>query len=56
MYGESESEYFSRLEQVGISVTITDLKKLRDSNPLYSAFLAQFIAMDTAKGRCWYFS
>ncbi|MCA9357606.1 phospholipase [Candidatus Nomurabacteria bacterium] len=38
MYGESESEYFSRLEQVGISVTITDLKKLRDSNPLYSAF------------------
>ncbi len=38
LYGEYASPHFKTLEAAGVSVTITDLTALRDSNPLYSAF------------------
>lgn len=37
MYGGHISQNFAALNDAGIAVTITDLKPLRDSNPLYSA-------------------
>jgi len=36
MYGWHHAEHLSRLQDNNISVIITDLSKLRDSNPLYS--------------------
>lgn len=36
IYGDLESEYYQRLEAVGISVVFTDLKKIPDSNRLYA--------------------
>jgi len=35
-YGGDPSKQFTRLRQAGINVVVTDLTKLRDSNPLYS--------------------
>lgn len=43
LYGGLPSPHFQRLEAAGISVTLTDLTRLRDSNPLYSAFWRPFI-------------
>jgi HKD family nuclease len=37
MYGGHISDDFETLRDAGISVTITDVRPLRDSNPLYSA-------------------
>lgn len=37
VYGGLPSRQFQRLEAAGISVTLTDLTQLRDSNPLYSS-------------------
>jgi phosphatidylserine/phosphatidylglycerophosphate/cardiolipin synthase-like enzyme len=36
VYGSLPSEQFARLRQAGIDVVITDLTRLRDSNPAYS--------------------
>lgn len=36
VYGSLPSEQFERLRQAGIEVVITDLTRLRDSNPTYS--------------------
>ena len=36
VYGGLRSPYFEQLERAGISVVVTDLDKLRDSNPVYS--------------------
>lgn len=36
LYGSYESPHFVRLQAAGIRVVITDLTKLRDSNPAYS--------------------
>lgn len=36
VYGSLPSAQFRRLEQAGIKVVITDLTRLRDSNPIYS--------------------
>jgi phosphatidylserine/phosphatidylglycerophosphate/cardiolipin synthase-like enzyme len=36
VYGSLPSRQFRRLEQAGIKVVITDLTRLRDSNPVYS--------------------
>lgn len=36
-YGGTQSELITKLEGAGVEVIITDLSKLRDSNPLYSA-------------------
>lgn len=38
VYGGMESPHLKRLAEAGVHVTLTDLSKLRDSNPLYSSF------------------
>ena len=38
LYGGLSSPYFKRLEQAGVRVVVTDLRKLRDSNAIYSFF------------------
>ncbi len=43
IYGGRHSPHFAQLEAAGISVTLTDLTRLRDSNPAYSAFWRLFI-------------
>lgn len=43
LYGGLPSPHFQRLEAAGISVTLTDLTRLRDSNPLYSSLWRIFI-------------
>lgn len=43
VYGGQPSEHFNALNEAGIQVVLTDLTKLRDSNPLYSAFWRPFI-------------
>ena len=42
MYGGHVSEDFLRLKNAGISVMVTDVKPLRDSNPMYSAVWRTF--------------
>lgn len=36
IYGDMEPDNLRQLKEIGINVVITDLKKLRDSNPIYS--------------------
>ncbi|HEY7885050.1 MAG TPA: phospholipase D-like domain-containing protein, partial [Cellvibrionaceae bacterium] len=43
VYGGRPSPHFAQLEAAGIAVTLTDLPRLRDSNPLYSALWRPFI-------------
>lgn len=43
VYGGRPSPHFERMEAAGIPVVITDLTRLRDSNPLYSVFWRPFI-------------
>lgn len=43
LYGGMQSPHFARLRGAGIAVTVTDLTRLRDSNPLYSALWRSFI-------------
>lgn len=43
VYGGLPSKYFAELEAAGIPVTLTNLTKLRDSNPAYSGFWRVFI-------------
>jgi len=38
VYGAYETEHMKRLSDAGVNVVVTDLRKLRDSNPIYSAF------------------
>ena len=38
LYGGLPSPYFERLRRAGVRVVTTDLRKLRDSNPVYSFF------------------
>jgi phosphatidylserine/phosphatidylglycerophosphate/cardiolipin synthase-like enzyme len=42
-YGGSVSPQFTALRAAGIPVVLTDLRKLRDSNPIYSAFWRMFV-------------
>jgi len=42
-YGSYESEYIAEMKEAGINVIITDLSKLRDSNPIYSGFWRVFL-------------
>lgn len=37
IYGAGQPKEFAALSEVGINVVVTDLTKLRDSNPIYSA-------------------
>ncbi|MGB3647116.1 MAG: hypothetical protein WA992_01105, partial [Desulfobulbales bacterium] len=43
VYNGMESIYFSRMEAENIQVVFTDLERLRDSNPAYSAFWRIFV-------------
>jgi len=43
LYGGADSPEIEKLKKHGINVVITDLKSLRDSNPLYSSFWRTFI-------------
>ncbi|WP_245573458.1 phospholipase D family protein [Marinimicrobium agarilyticum] len=43
LYGGLPSPHFERLKAAGISVTLTDLTQLRDSNPLYSSLWRPFV-------------
>lgn len=43
VYGGQESIQLNKLEAAGIQVVMTDLRKLRDSNPIYSSFWRTFI-------------
>lgn len=43
VYGGQASAHFEQLRAAGIPVVITDLTRLRDSNPIYSAFWRPFI-------------
>ncbi|RUO26905.1 phospholipase [Aliidiomarina minuta] len=43
VYGGRTSAHFEQLREADIPVVITDLTRLRDSNPLYSAFWRPFI-------------
>ncbi len=38
IYGGTTSDYFDQLQDKGIRVVLTELDKLRDSNPIYSFF------------------
>lgn len=38
VYGGNQPPHFQALRQGGVTLVMTDLKKLRDSNPLYSAW------------------
>jgi hypothetical protein len=38
IYGGYKSPHFSKLEEARVKIIITDLKKLRDTNPVYSGF------------------
>ncbi len=42
IYGAQQSEDFLRLRKAGVEVVLTDLKKLRDSNIIYSPFWRVF--------------
>ncbi len=42
LYGGSPSEQLFTLEKAGVNVIVTDLRKLRDSNPLYSSIWRTF--------------
>lgn len=43
VYGGRPSPHFAQLEAAGIPVTLTNLSRLRDSNPAYSALWRPFI-------------
>jgi len=43
IYGGQSSIHFESLRNAGIEVTLTDLTRLRDSNPLYSALWRPFM-------------
>jgi hypothetical protein len=42
LYGGSTSEQFRALENAGVNVIVTDHRKLRDSNPIYSSIWRTF--------------
>jgi len=46
VYGGMHSDYLERIKLSGISLTFTDLEKLRDSNPVYSSFWRVFLNSD----------
>ncbi|WP_037339323.1 phospholipase D-like domain-containing protein [Saccharospirillum impatiens] len=44
VYGGQRAVHLDRLEQAGITVTVTRLEALRDSNPLYSSIWRTFLS------------
>lgn len=52
-YGAYESHYIKKLKDNDIDVVITDLEKLRDSNPIYSGFWRSIIKWFGTSGKGW---
>jgi len=52
-YGAYESPYIKRLKENDIDVVITDLEKIRDSNPLYAGIWRSAIKWFGTSGRGW---
>ncbi len=49
-YGAYRPEHFARLEEAGVDLVITDLTKLRDSNPAYAAVWRVFLQWFGTRG------
>lgn len=56
IYGGYESPQFKKLKDAGIKVIITDLKKLKDTNPAYSAFYRAVFQWFGNKSKGGYFA
>lgn len=52
-YGVYESHYIKRLKDNNIDVVITNLEKLRDSNPIYSGIWRSLIKWFGTSGKGW---
>jgi len=52
-YGAYSSKFLEELKNNGITVTLTDLNALRDSNPLYSGVWNTFIRWSGTEGIGW---
>lgn len=53
IYGSYESETIRRLEDAGVDVVLTNLNKLRDSNPVYSSIWRLFFSWTGTEGEGW---
>lgn len=53
VYGSYKSETIQRLEEGGVDVVLTNLNKLRDSNPLYSSVWRIFFSWMGTEGEGW---
>lgn len=53
VYGSNPSPHFERLRQAGVEVVLTDLRKLRDPSPLYSALWRLFVRPFGNSTRGW---
>lgn len=56
IYGGYEPPQFKKTEEAGIKVIITDLKKLRDTNPVYSVFYRAIFQWFGNKSKGGYFA
>lgn len=56
IYGGYESPQFKKMEEAGVNIIITDLKKLRDTNPAYSAFYRGIFQWFGNKSKGGYFA
>lgn len=52
-YGAYEANHIKELKNNGINVIITDLNKIRNSNPLYSGFWKTFLQWFGTEGKGW---
>ena len=53
VYGALPSAQFARLREAGVEVVLTDLRKLRDPNPVYSFFWRLFVRPFGNSSRGW---
>ncbi|WP_181349055.1 phospholipase D family protein [Thalassobacillus sp. CUG 92003] len=53
VYGSYESEAIDRLRDNGVDVVLTNLNKLRDSNPIYSSIWRTFLQWFGQEGDGW---
>ena len=52
-YGVYESENIKRLKENGIDLVLTDLEKIRDSNPVYAGFWRTSLKWFGTAGKGW---
>lgn len=43
LYGSNDSSFFEQLKQIDIQIVVTDMKKMRDSNPIYSSIWRPYL-------------